>query len=141
MELSEYLEEEQQDTITKLARVEEGQLIIAEKMRNKLIEFEATRKEIDLKEEEIKNKLKEIMEKNGIASYESNDKKIKITMVADKQDTEETITYIDEDEFIKENKELHNQYVETRQKYKKVKTELIKGKKGYVRITIRDKEE
>lgn len=138
MELSEYLEEEQQDTTTELARVEEGQLIIAEKMRNKLIEFETTRKEIDLKEEKIKNKLKEIMEKNGIASYESNDKKIKITMVTDKQDTEETVAYIDEDEFIKENTELHNQYVETRQKYKKVKTELVKGKKGYVRITIRD---
>lgn len=138
MELSEYLEEEQQDTTTELARVEEGQLIIAEKMRNKLIEFETTRKEIDLKEEEIKNKLKEIMEKNGIASYESNDKKIKITMVADKQDTEETVAYIDEDEFIKENTELHNQYVATRQKYKKTKTELIKGKKGYVRITIRN---
>ena len=48
MGLSEFLEEE-----TSLVRVDEGQLIIAEQMRNKLIEFETARKEIETKEKEI----------------------------------------------------------------------------------------
>ena len=136
------------DKKNELVSVIEGQLIIAEQMRNKLIEFENTKKEIDAKEDEIKSKLKDLMKANGISSYESNDKKIKISYVDDKPDTIETINYIDEDAFVKENEELykkytkiHNEYILKQQEYKKQKQEIVKGKKGYVRITIRDDKE
>lgn len=135
------------DKKNELVSVIEGQLIIAQKMQKQLIDFENTKKEIDAKEEEIKNKLKDLMKANGISSYESNDKKIKISYVDDKPDTIETINYIDEDTFIKENEELykkytkiHNEYILKQQEYKMQKQEIVKGKKGYVRITIRDNE-
>lgn len=125
MGLSEYLEEEQQDTATELARVEEGQLIIAEKMRNKLIEFETTRKEIETKEKELKKQLEEIMRTNNITGYESNDKRIKISL------GEDSISYdIDKDM-------LWEKYPDI---YRECNVKETK-RKGSLRITIRDKEE
>ena len=55
MGLNEYLDKEQKSLI----KVEEGQLIIAEQMRNKLIEFETARKDIESKEKEMKKQLEE----------------------------------------------------------------------------------
>ena len=124
MELSEYLEEEkeQQDMATELARVEEGQLIIAEQMRNKLIEFETTRKEIETKEKEIKKQLEEIMRTNNITGYESNDKKIKISL------GEDSISYdIDKDM-------LWEKYPDI---YRECNVKETK-RKGSLRITIRN---
>ena len=79
MGLEEFLNSEE----TSLVRAEEGQLIIAEQMRNKLIEFETARKEIEAKEKEMKKQLEEVMRANGISGYESNDKRIKISLGED----------------------------------------------------------
>ena len=110
-----------EETTIELARVEEGQLIIAEKMRNKLIEFETKRKEIEEKEKEMKQKLEEIMRANGISGYESNDKRIKITLGDD--NITDTI----------DKEKLWLEYPEV---YKQVRKESFR--KGSLRITIRE---
>lgn len=117
MGLSEFLEEE-----TSLVRVDEGQLIIAEQMRNKLIEFETARKEIETKEKEMKKQLEEVMRANGITGYESNDKRIKISL------GEDTTNYdLDKDL-------LWEKYPDI---YRECNTKEVK-RKGSLRITIRE---
>lgn len=119
MDINEFIEEE---TTTELARVEEGQLIIAEKMRNKLIEFETKKKEIETKEKEMKKQLEEIMRANNITGYESNDKRIKISL------GEDSISYdIDKDM-------LWEKYPDI---YRECNVKETK-RKGSLRITIRE---
>lgn len=119
MDINEFIEEE---TTTELARVEEGQLIIAEKMRNKLIEFETKKKEIESKEKEMKKQLEEIMRANNITGYESNDKRIKISL------GEDSISYdIDKDM-------LWEKYPDI---YRECNVKETK-RKGSLRITIRE---
>lgn len=117
MGLEEFLNNEE----TSLVRVEEGQLIIAEQMRNKLIEFETQKKLIDQKEKEMKQQLKEIMKANGITGYESNDKRIKITL----GDDSETET-IDKDKLYLEYKPAYDACVK------------FTPREGSLRITIRE---
>lgn len=99
-------------------------------VENKLLAY----KELQDEAKNLKEQLKESMKKNNISKWVTING-TQITLIPDKEDTEEEVSYIDEVQFISENKELHNQYVDTRLKYKKTKTELVKGKKGYVRIT------
>lgn len=101
-------------------------------IENQLLSY----KTLQDKAKELKEQLKQSMQKNGISKWVTING-TQITLIPDKEDTEEEVSYIDESRFILENKELHNQYVEARQKYKKTKLELIKGKKGYVKITPR----
>lgn len=119
MGLNEYLDKEKKSLI----KVEEGQLIIAEQMRNKLIEFETARKDIESKEKEMKKQLEEIMRTNGITGYESNDKRIKISLGDD------SIT-----ETIDKDKLWLN--------YPDIFKECVKEtpRKGSLRITIREAE-
>lgn len=77
MDINEFIEE------TNLVRVDEGQLIVAKQMQNKLIELENTKKDIEAKEKEMKKQLEEVMRANGITGYESNDKRIKISLGED----------------------------------------------------------
>ena len=126
MGLNEFLnnkeEKKEEETTTELARVEEGQLIIAEKMRNKLIEFETKKKEIETKEKEMKKQLEEIMKANNITGYESNDKRIKISL------GEDSISYdIDKDM-------LWEKYPDI---YRECNVKETK-RKGSLRITIRE---
>lgn len=117
MSLNEFLDSQE----TSLVRAEEGQLIIAEQMRNKLIEFETARKKIEAKEKEIKKQLEEVMKANGITGYESSDKRIKISL------GEDGITEnIDKDKLFKE--------------YPQAFRECLKEttRKGTLRITIRE---
>lgn len=79
MGLSEFLEQNE----TSLIRVEEGQLIIAQQMQNKLIELETQKKNIENTEKEMKRILEEVMRVYGITGYESNDKSIKISLGED----------------------------------------------------------
>lgn len=79
MDINEFIEEETKD----LVRVDEGQLILAKQLQQKLIEFETTRKTIEAKEKELKEKLYEVMKKNGIEKYESNDKRVMISLGKD----------------------------------------------------------
>lgn len=117
MRLNEFLEKEE----TSLVKVEEGQLIVAQQMRDKLIELETTKKEIETKEKEIKKQLEEVMRANGITGYESNDKRLLISL------GEDGITEtIDKEKLFKE--------------YPDAYRECSKGtpRKGSLRITIRE---
>lgn len=116
MGLEEYLE-----SSNDLIKVDEGQLIIAEQMRNKLIEFETTKKEIESKEKELKKQLEEVMRANNITGYESNDKRIKISL------GEDGITEtIDKDRLFLEKPDIFREYVKE------------SPRKGTLRITIRE---
>ena len=120
MGLNEYLEQEE----TSLVRADEGQLIVAKQLQQQLIEFETKRKEIEAKEKEFKKQLEEVMRNNGITGYESNDKRIKISL------GEDSITEtIDKDMLFKEYPEA----------YRKCMKES--KRKGSLRITIREIEE
>jgi hypothetical protein len=119
MGLNEFLEQEE----TSLVKAEEGQLIVAKQMQDKLIELENTKKEIETKEKEMKKQLEEVMRANGITGYESNDKRIKISL------GEDGITEsIDKDKLFKE--------------YPDAYRECLKEtpRKGTLRITIREEE-
>ena len=79
MGLSDFLEQEE----TSMVKVEEGQLIIAQQMQDKLIELETMKKDIETKEKEMKKQLEDVMRNYGVTGYESNDKKIKISLGED----------------------------------------------------------
>lgn len=120
MGLSEYLDNEKLD----LVKVEEGQLIIAKQMQNKLIELETQKKVIEDTEKEMKQKLEEIMRANGITGYESNDKRIKISL------GEDGITEtIDKDKLWLEYPDVFRACVKESKR------------KGSLRITIREKKD
>lgn len=129
MGLNEFLnntEEKKKETTTELVRVEEGQLIVAKQMQQQLIDFETKRKEIELKEKELKKTLEEIMRANNITGYESNDKRIKISL------GEDTTSYdIDKDMLWEKYPNIYREcYVKETKR------------KGSLRITIRsDKNE
>lgn len=123
MGLSEYLDNEEKEE-TSLIKAEEGQLIIAQKVQNEFINFENQRKLIDKKEKELKAKLEEVMRANGITGYESNDKRIKITL------GEDGITEtIDKDKLFKNYPEAYRDCLKENKR------------KGSLRITIREEKE
>ncbi len=107
-----------------LIRVEENQLIIAQEVINKIKELETEKKLIDEKEKEFKTKLENIMEENGLKSFESNDKTLKISY------TPKAVDYRFSSKVCEE-------------KYPDVYRECLvrSERKGSVRITVRDKEE
>lgn len=119
MNIDEFIEEKQIVDI----QVIENQLIIAQKMQNKLIELETQKKEIENAEKEMKKKLEEVMRENNITGYESNDKRIKISLGEDtKTET------IDKDKLFMEFSEAYRECVK----------EI--PRKGTLRITIREVE-
>lgn len=94
---------------------------------NKIIILEERLKEYKKIEEEqndLKSKLKELMENNNIDSWTTLNG-TKITLVADGEDKE--ILKFNEQKFKEENDDLYKKYLETK---------IQKGKKGYIRITI-----
>lgn len=82
-----------------------------------------------------KEQLKEAMEKQGLKNW-TTPSGIKITRVLDSPDKEVEEEYYDEDKFIAENTELHEQYTNKLAEYKMTRTVIKKGKKGYVLITL-----
>lgn len=119
MGLNEFLEQEE----TSLVKVEEGQLIVATQMQNKLIELETIKKEIETKEKEMKKLIEEVMRKNEINGYESNDKRVRITLA------EDGITEsIDKDKLFKEYPDVYRACLKE------------SPRKGKLQITIREEE-
>lgn len=104
-----------------LIRVEENQLIIAEKVINQIKELETKRKLIDEKEKEFKAKLEELMEKNNVTSFESNDKTLKISYTKTT-----TVDRFDSNALYKENPYIYRKYL------------VPSNRKGSVRITVRE---
>lgn len=79
MSLADYLDKDEKS----LVRVEEGTLVVSEIIREHLINFETTMKELDKKQKELKANIKKVMKENGITKYESPDKRIMITLGED----------------------------------------------------------
>lgn len=124
MNLEEYLNQSYvPNEIVELA----NEVMIAE---NKLLAY----KELQDEAKELKEKLKQSMQKNNISKWVTING-TQITLIPDKEDSEEEISFINEERFYQENKELVDKYKEKRLNYKEFKTELVRGKKGYVRIT------
>ena len=120
MDLDEFYEAAQTTDI----QVIENQLIIAKQMQNKLIELETQKKNIENVEKEMKKQLEEIMRENHITGYESNDKRIKITLGSDG----ETET-IDKEKLWLEHPDIFQEVVKTT------------PRKGTLRITIREEQD
>lgn len=119
MNLDEFFED---SSTGELVEVKEGSLIVAQQMQNKIIELETKKKEIDKESKEMKAKLEEVMRDNSITGYESNDKRIKISL------GEDTTSYdIDKDL-------LWEKYPDI---YRECNVKETK-RKGSLRITIRD---
>ena len=107
-------------------------------LSNKVIAIENELAEMKKKEKEskeLKAQLKAAMENSNIKKWETPNG-VKITLVADTPDQEIEVEYYDEIEFALNHSELHNKYHNTLAMYKKTKTEIKKGKKGYVRISL-----
>jgi len=85
--------------------------------------------ELKKEHEEFKTKLKEQMEKNNLKSWEMNGG-TKITLVEDTPS--KMIKKFNESKFKEENELLYNKYLEDKEQ---------KGRSGYVRITLGDKDE
>lgn len=106
-----------------LIKIEEKQLIVAEEVISKIKKLESKKKIIDKKEKEFKDKLVEIIEEQGLknASFESNDKTLKITYIPGGTT----------DQF--SSKALYEAEPDTWRKYLRPQT-----KKGSIRITVRE---
>ena len=102
--------------------VVEDQLVLADSMKNKLIELEEKKKEIESLSKGIKAQLEEAMRNNSITGYESNDKRIKITL------GEDTTSYdIDKDLLFEKYPDI----------YRECNVKETK-RKGSLKITIRE---
>ena len=122
MSLADYLDKDEKS----LVRVEEGTLVVSEVIREHLINFETTMKELDKKQKELKTNIKKVMKENGITKYESPDKRIMITLGEDT--TTETV----------DKEKLFLKYPDV---YRD--EEIVKESKreGSLRVTIRDKKD
>lgn len=109
-----------------LIRVEEKQLIVAEEIIQKIKDLETKKKLLDNKEKEFKEKLIQVIEENGLsnASFESNDKTLKITYTPGG----ETMQF--------SSKALEEADIETWRKYLRPQK-----RKGSIRITVREDKE
>lgn len=111
--------------MNELIKVEEGQLILFQEAINQLCEFENAKKQIDEAEKKIKERLEELMSKGECgASYESPDKRLKITY------TPEAKTYkLNQDKLQQDYPDIFKKYYE----------QTIR--KGSIRITVREVKE
>lgn len=67
--------------MNELIKVEENQLIVAEKAIEQIKDFERKKKLIEEKEKEFKDELLKAMEEHNIKSWEAPDKSLQITYV------------------------------------------------------------
>lgn len=100
-------------------------------LENKLAEY----KKLEQEEKDLKAQLKIAMENNNIKKWETPNG-VKITLVADTPDKEIEVEYYNEEKFIAENIELHEQYHNKLAEYKEIKTEIKKGRAGYIKVTL-----
>ncbi len=109
-----------------------------EKLENQLSTF----KELEKKHKKLKDSLKKTMEEHGVKKWTTN-AGTQITLVADGEDKEVEVKKVDTEKFEKENKDLITDFTELQEKYNKAlekytttETEIKKGRKGYVKITL-----
>ena len=81
-------------------------------------------KKIEEEQKQLKARLKELMEKNSIKKWTTNNG-VQITLIEDGQD--EVVKVFDEKKFKEENEETYNNYLEEK---------IKKGRSGYIKITL-----
>ena len=107
---------------------------------NKLYNFEMQLKDMEMivkKRDELKSKLHQVMNERGLKGWEMPNG-TKITNVFDSEDKEVEEEYFNEDKFIQENAELHEQYHNKLAEYKEVRKVIKKGRKGYIKMTFKE---
>ena len=107
-----------------IIRVEEGQLIIATDIINKIKELELKKKKIDEIQKTYKETILNLMDEYNIKGFESNDKTLKITRTESA-----VITKFDETRFSREQHDLYLQYLKD------------VDRKSSLRITVREVKE
>lgn len=105
--------------------------VAIDEMEDKLKEYDDIQKDY----QKLKNDLVIAMKKNLIKSW-ITPSHIKITLVDETPDKEVELTDYDEDKFIAENIELHEQYHNKLAEYKTIRKEIKKGKCAYLKITL-----
>ena len=110
-----------------LIRIENNQLLLADKVIDQIRELEIEKKIIDEKEKQFKEKLIKIYEENGIdrsSNFESYDKSLKISYTPKVHTTTFSSKVLEE-------------------KYPDIYRECLvdSERKGSIRITVREKEE
>ena len=127
MDLSEFYDEMFEDTSKQeiqIARLgNESQLVLAKNLQKRIIEFEEQKKAIENAEKILKQNLEQVMRANNITSYETNDKRIRISLGEDT-----TIETIDKDKL----------FMEFPDAYRECLKET--PRKGTLRITVRSEE-
>lgn len=91
-----------------LVKVENGQVVVAQEIIDSIVEFEQKALEMKLKQDELKEKLKVAMEKNGITKWESPDGRLKVTYRS-----ASTRTSIDSTRLKKELPDIYEEYSKT----------------------------
>ena len=79
MDLSEFYDEMFEDTSKQEIQIVENQLVLAKNLQKRIIEFEQEKKAIESAEKILKQQLEQVMGENNISSFETTDKKIKIS--------------------------------------------------------------
>lgn len=120
MGLNEFLDKKESAS-NELVRVDEGQLIVAEEIKNHLVNFEIEKKKIEKQEKDLKKNIEAVMREYGITKYESNDETLMITL------GEDGITEtIDKDRLYLEKPDIFREYLKET------------PRKGSLRITVRE---
>lgn len=123
MDLSEFYDEMFEDTSKQEIQIVESQLVLAKNLQKRIIEFEEQKKAIENAEKILKQNLEQVMRANNITSYETNDKRIRISLGEDT-----TIETIDKDKL----------FMEFPDAYRECLKET--PRKGTLRITVRSEE-
>lgn len=90
-------------------------------------------KKIEKEYEETKKRLLDLMLENNVSSWETLNK-TKITIVEGKEATTTQKMIFNEEKFLLENPDMYN-------KYQELKEVTTKGRKPYLRITIKESDE
>ena len=62
-----------------LVKVENGQVVVAQEIVNQIVNFKKEMLKMELLEKQLKEEIKEAMEKNNITKWESPDGRLKVT--------------------------------------------------------------
>lgn len=100
-------------------------------LEEKLLDF----KKIEVERDKLKAHLKEKMQIYGTKKWTTTNG-TQITLVDDTPDSIVEIEVYDDNNFIKDNKQMVEEYNKIHDKYKKIEKQKKKGRAGYVKITL-----
>lgn len=133
-----------------IERIKENPLLTEEdllpeeikELSEKVVEDAIITDEVKTRFDENKSKLKSLMEIYGRKSFDKDDN-TKITLIEDGNNKVVEEEVFDEEAFIQENKELVEKYEkltkeieEVKKKYTTYKSKVVKGRAGYLKITL-----